>query len=46
VISEINRQPVRSIQDYQQVVSHLQHAEPALFLVNRQGMTVYLTVKV
>ena len=46
VISEINRQPVRSLRDYQQVVSHLKEDHPALFLVNRQGQAVFLTVKV
>jgi len=46
VISEINRQPVHSLHDYQQVMSHLQPKQRTLLLINRQGMTVYLTVKV
>jgi len=46
IISQVNRQPVRSLHEFQRAVSHLVHEQPALFLVNRQGMTVYLTVKV
>ena len=46
VISEINRQPVHSLHDYQEVMSHLQPKQRTLLLINRQGMTVYLTIKV
>jgi Do/DeqQ family serine protease len=44
VISEINRQPVKSLQDVQAAIAKSGNG-PVLLLVTRQGQTVYLTVR-
>ncbi len=46
VIREINRQPVRSVNDFEQVSAHLKKGERVLFLINRQGASLFLSVKV
>ncbi len=46
VISEVNRTPVRTMKDYHAVVTHLSHERPALLLVYRQGVPIFMTVKV
>ncbi len=46
VISEINRKPVRSEQDFVQVVSHLEKQEDALIFIHRGKGALYLTVKI
>jgi len=46
VISEVNRKPVRTMKDYHAVVTHLSHERPALLLIHRQGMPIFMTVKV
>lgn len=43
VIQEVNRQPVRTIADFNAAVQR-SGAKPALMLVNRRGNTIYLTV--
>ena len=45
VIREINRQPVRSIKDYEKIVSALKKDQDALLLVNRRGSSLFITVK-
>ncbi|MBI3809538.1 MAG: PDZ domain-containing protein, partial [Nitrospirae bacterium] len=45
VIREINRQPVRSVKDYEKVASSLKKDEPALLLINRRGASLFVTVK-
>jgi serine protease Do len=46
VISEVNRKPVRTMKDYHAVVTHLSHERPALLLVHRHGVPIFMTVKV
>lgn len=46
VISEVNRQPVRNLGDYKVVISDLSESRPALLLVHRQGVPIFMTVKV
>ena len=46
VISEVNMKPVRTKKDYQSVVTQLPHERPALLLVYRQGVPIFMTVKV
>ncbi len=45
VIREINRQPVKSVKDYEKVASSLKKVEPALLLINRRGASLFITVK-
>jgi serine protease Do len=45
VIREINRQPVRSVKDYEKIASGLKKDEPALLLINRRGASLFITVK-
>ncbi|HTK39090.1 MAG TPA: DegQ family serine endoprotease [Pyrinomonadaceae bacterium] len=44
VISEINRQPVKTLQDVQAAIAKSGNG-PVLLLVTRQGQTVFLTVR-
>jgi serine protease Do len=46
VINEVNRQPVNSLQDYRTAISNLSAERPALLLIHRQGVPIFLTVKV
>jgi serine protease Do len=46
VISEINRQPVRSEEDFVKVVSNLKDQSSALVFIHRGKGALYLTVKV
>ena len=46
VIREINRQPVKSVKDYEKVASSLKKDESALLLINRRGASLFITVKV
>lgn len=46
VISEVNRKPVHNLSDYKVVVSDLSDTRPALLLVHRQGVPIFMTVKV
>ncbi|NKB80506.1 MAG: Do family serine endopeptidase [Nitrospirales bacterium] len=46
VIRAINRQPIRSIQEYEVVVSTLTEAQQALVLINRRGVSLFLSVTV
>lgn len=46
VISEINRQPVRSEKDFRKVVSHLEQEKDALIFIHRGKGALYLTVKI
>ena len=45
VIKEINRQPIKSVRDYERVASNLKKDESALLLINRRGTTLFITVK-
>jgi serine protease Do len=46
VISEMNRKSVRTMKDYHSMVAQLPHERPALLLVYRQGVPIFMTVKV
>ena len=46
VIREINRQPVRSVKDYEQIGSSLKKDQNALLLIERRGNALFLAVKV
>lgn len=46
VISEVNRKPVHNMDDYNTAISDLPDAKPALLLVHRQGIPIFMTVKV
>jgi len=45
VIKEINRQPIKSVRDYEKIVSNLKKDESALLLINRRGTALFITVK-
>ena len=45
VIREINRQPVKSVKDYEKAASSLKKDESALLLINRRGAALFITVK-
>jgi serine protease Do len=44
VIREINRHPVKSVKDYEKIVSGLKKDQSALLLINRRGSSLFLTV--
>ena len=46
VINEVDRKPVRNTQDYHTAISNLSDERPALLLVHRQGIPIFMTVKV
>ena len=46
VIREINRQPITSLQDYEQLIAGLKEDQRVLLLINRRGASLFLTVKV
>ena len=45
VIREINRHPVKSVKDYERIVSELKKDQDALLLIDRRGSSVFITVK-
>jgi serine protease Do len=46
VISEMNRTPVRNMQDYQNLLASVTKGSSVLFLIKRGGSTIYIAVKV
>jgi serine protease Do len=44
VIREINRKPVRSVQDFDRLVSQLQPKSTVLLLLTRGNATIFLSV--
>lgn len=44
VILEVNRSPIKNIEDYQKTLSNLKKEERALLLINRQGRTLFMSV--
>ena len=46
VIREINRQPVKSVRDFEKVSSRLKKGENVLILIDRQGNALFLSAKV
>lgn len=45
VIREINRQPVKSVKDYEKIAGGLKKDQDALLLINRRGAALFITVK-
>ena len=45
VIQEVNRTPIQSVQDYEQVVSQIGDKDVVLLLIYRGGGSIYLTIK-
>jgi len=46
VISEMNRGPVRNMQDYNGLLASIDKGSSVLFLIKRGGSTIYIAVKV
>jgi serine protease Do len=46
VIAEMNRNPVKNMQDYQRLLGSVKKGASVLFLVKRGGTTIYIAVKV
>ncbi len=46
VISEMNRTPVKNMQDYQNLLASVTKGSSVLFLIKRGGSTIYIAVKV
>ena len=46
VIQSINRQEIKSVKDYEKVMSSLKKDQPVLLLINRRGASLFMTVKV
>jgi serine protease Do len=46
VIREINRQPVKSVKDFEKVSSSVKKGENVLMLINRRGASLFLSAKV
>jgi len=45
VIQQINRQPVKSVKDYEKIAAGLKKDQQALLLINRRGAALFITVK-
>jgi serine protease Do len=46
VIREINRQPVKSVKDFEKLSSRVKKGENVLLLINRRGSSLFLSAKV
>jgi serine protease Do len=46
VIREINRQPVKSVKDFEKLSSGIKKGENVLILINRRGASLFLSAKV
>ena len=46
VIREVNRQPVKSVKDFEKASAHLKKGENVLILINRRGNALFLSAKV
>jgi serine protease Do len=46
VIREINRQPVKSVQEFEKIASGLKKDQGVLLLINRRGVSLFISVKV
>ena len=45
IILEVNRQEIRTLNDYDQVVSKIKESDTVLILVYRDGGTIYITIR-
>jgi serine protease Do len=46
VIQEINRQPVKSLKDFEQASSSVRNGDRVLMLINRRGSSLFISAKV
>jgi len=46
VIQSINREEIKSVKDYEKVMSSLRKDQPVLLLINRRGASLFMTVRV
>ena len=46
VIQEINRQPVKSVKDFEQASSSVKNGDRVLILINRRGESLFISAKV
>jgi serine protease Do len=46
VIREINRQPVKSVKDFETLSSRVKKGENVLILINRRGASLFISAKV
>ena len=46
VIRELNRQPVKSVKDYEKAASTIKKGDNVLMLINRRGASLFLSAKV
>jgi len=46
IIREINRQPIRSVKDFEKLSSNMKKGGTVLILVNRRGNALFLSAKV
>jgi serine protease Do len=44
VIREINRKPVKSVQDFEKIASQIKEQDHALLLINRKGASLFISV--
>ena len=44
VIQQVNRQPVKSVQDFNRAMASAKKDDPTLLLVNREGNTLFVAV--
>ena len=44
VIRELNRQPVKSVKDYEKAASSIKKGDNVLMLINRRGASLFLSV--
>ena len=44
VLREINRKPVRSVEDFEKLVNQLDRRSPVLLLLNRGNTTIFLSL--
>ena len=46
VIRELNRQPVKSVKDYEKAASSIKKGDNVLMLINRRGASLFLSAKI
>ena len=44
VIQQVNRQPVKSVREFDHAIASAKKDDPTLLLVNREGMTLFVAV--
>ncbi len=46
VIKEVDRAPVRNMKDYERAIARSEKDKPILFLIRREGQTLYVSIRV